>query len=174
MNLLLKTISLLVIAVFCFDNAEAQLYKGKGAKKKPIVETRDTSGINPFTKAYKVDLLYYRSDRMKWKDSLSYRIIKDNQLLIPNDSISKTITLDSLQKANWNDALYETHLCEEHMVAGCYAPHHLLVFYDEKNNLLSAIEICISCSGGWISEGTRQIVFCPERMSLLSYYINKE
>lgn len=161
-------IILLLSTVYAYGQEVGKLYKGKKIRVAPVIEQRDTSGINPFVSATKVELVYYKSNRMKWNDS---NILEKGYLIIPPDRIAKRILLNSHQVADWQYSLYEMHLCEEFMVAGCYEPRHLLVFYDKGERLLGAIEICISCAGGWVSPGLRKVVFCPERTGILASMI---
>lgn len=155
---------------------DGRLYKGRKVPLKPIMEIRDTVGINPFKLADRVELLYYTSNRMQWREGAkrSYpQVLDQGGIAIPTDSIAKRIILDADRIAEWNVALYEMQLCEELRVAGCYEPRHLLVFYDKGKKVLGAIEICISCAGGWASPGLRKVVFCPERTGVLAAMISR-
>lgn len=163
-------IILLLSTVYAYGQEVGKLYKGKKIRVAPVIEQRDTSGLNPFIRAAKVELLYYKSNRMQWKGNDS-NILEKGNLNIPTDRIAKRIVLDSSQVVDWEYSLYKMHLCEEFMVAGCYEPRHLLVFYDKGERLLGAIEICISCAGGWVSPGMRKVVFCPERTGILASMI---
>jgi hypothetical protein len=146
------------------------LYKGKKSRIVPIIEQKDSSGIDPFLVATKVELLFYTSNRMSWKGKAGKgleEIETNGNLNIPADSVAGRIQLDSTQSSNWQFTLYQSQLCEQLMVAGCYEPRHLLVFYGEDNKIFGTIEICVSCSGAWISKGLRSFIVCPERMSTL-------
>jgi len=161
----------LLLSFLCVKAQEKiTLYKGKKTRTIPLIEQRDSSGFDPFKIAERVELLFYTSNRMSWQNSAGKNLdelLTDGQLNIPADSIAGKALLDSIQSADWQYTLYQSQLCEEFMAAGCYEPRHLLTFYGEENNVIGAIEICISCAGAWISEGLRSFVVCSERMSTL-------
>lgn len=146
------------------------LYKGIKARTASIIEMRDSIGLDPFKVAERVELLFYTSNRMSWQNNARKNLeelFTNNHLNIPSDSIAGRIQLDSTQSSAWQFTLYQSQLCEELMVAGCYEPRHLLVFYGGDNNVFGTIEICVSCSGAWISKGLRPFVVCPDRMLTL-------
>lgn len=166
----------LLTVISGYGQERIELYKGRKAPVAPIVEERDTVGINPFGVADKVELLYYVSNRIQWRDEDKKNkvdILQQGRLKLPEDSIVLRVTLDTAQIADWNAALYEMHLCEEYRVAGCYEPRHMLVFYDKYSKVLGTIEICVSCAGGWVSDGLRKVVFCPERTGVLASMISR-
>ncbi len=148
------------------------LYKGK-RMRPPIVERRDTAGVIPFDLAKHVELLCYNNRMAWWADAFvgPSPLIFNGRLMVPADSILSRVILGDSLKREWRAALYEDQLCAERMVAGCYEPRHLLVFYDEYNLVVGAVEICVTCSGGYSSNGLRDIVFCPDRMTVLSYLV---
>lgn len=172
--------TILLYLLLSFLNLVAQdkvtLYKGKNVRTGPIIEKRDSSGLDPFKVAKRVELVFYTSNRMSWKNS-----VKNNPddrftaglLNIPTDSIVGWVQLDSVQCADWQYTLYQSQLCEELMIAGCYEPRHLLIFYDDSNTSIGFIEICVRCAGAWISEELRSFVVCPERMAILGSMINQ-
>lgn len=150
------------------------LYKGKKTNTSPIVEQRDSTGLDPFKVVQRMELLFYTSDRMSWQNSSGknlQELLSNGQLNIPTDSIAGRVELDSPERTDWQYTLYQRQLCEELMVAGCYEPRHLLVFYGHDNKPFGFIEICVSCAGAWISDNLRSFVVCPERMSLLANMI---
>ncbi|WP_343539756.1 hypothetical protein [Sphingobacterium thalpophilum] len=150
------------------------LYKGKKASTSPIVEKRDSTGLDPFKVAQRVELVFYTSNRMSWKNSGGKNLeelLSDGRLNIPTDSIAGRVELDPTQRADWQYTLYQRQLCEELMVAGCYEPRHLLVFYAKDNHPFAHIEICVSCAGAWISDNLRSFVVCPARMAALASMI---
>lgn len=150
-----------------------QLYKGKHTLGAKIVEPRDTTGINPFTIAKRVELLTY-ANRMRWWPKLysdGKDLLEDGALTIPPDSIRSRTILDTEQTAELDEAFYQRHLCEESMVAGCYEPRHLLVFYSADDVIIGCIEVCLTCPGGYVSEGLRPVVFCLARMQYLGIHL---
>ena len=152
------------------------LYKGKNARTTPIVEERDSRGFEPFEVAEHVELLFYTSNRLSWQNSTKRNLdelFTDRHLNIPLDSIACRIALDSAQRADWKYTLYQSQLCEEIMIAGCYEPRHLLVFYGDNNQSIGCMEICVSCAGAWVSEGLRTFVVCPERIAVLGSMIHQ-
>lgn len=173
----LTYIMLLVQTLFCWLGVSGQetasmFYKGRMAPQAPIVEPRDTSGIDPFLVANRIELLYYTDNRMLfWKGDSD--IIENGELKIVEENIRFRVQLDTAQRADWQNECYEHHLCEDFMIAGCYEPRHLLVFFDKDNKALGGIEICVSCSGGWVSPGLRPIIFCPARTGVLSVLITQ-
>lgn len=147
------------------------LYKGNKARTAPIVEKRDSTGLDPFKVAERVELVFYTSNRMSWKNSAGKNLeelLSNGRLNIPMDSIAGRVELDSVQRADWQYTLYQSQLCDELMVAGCYEPRHLLVFYTKDNYPFAHIEICVSCAGAWISDNLRSFVVCPERMAVFA------
>lgn len=153
----------------------AQWYNKKVKKAAPIAEQRDTSGIDPFAMAVRVELLTY-SDRMDWwlgEDGIDKPLLENGMLNMPVDRIHSRVSFDSLEIAKWQDALYVQHFCEDSIIALCYQPHHLLLFYTSDNRILGYIEICLSCAGGRISEGLREVIFCPARVEYLSALVEE-
>ncbi|MGK6351508.1 hypothetical protein [Parapedobacter sp. DT-150] len=167
-----KIILLYSIAMLCCTSvlAQAQLYNEKAKKAGRIVEKRDTSGIDPFTVAARVELVTY-SNRMDWwsgDDGRDKPLLKNGMLNMPADSIHSRVQLNSSAVAKWQNALYVTQFCEENIIALCYEPRHLLLFYTANNLIFGYIEICLSCAGGHISVGLREVAFCPERIEYLA------
>ncbi|NJI75428.1 hypothetical protein HCX49_19665 [Sphingobacterium kitahiroshimense] len=165
---------IIIFLLLSFLSLKAQekvtLYKGKKARIFPTIEQKDSSGIDPFLVAVRVELLFYISNRISWKGKAGKNLeelFTNSHLNIPADSIAGKVQLDSAQSSDWQYTLYQSQLCEQLMVAGCYEPRHLLVFYGEDNKIFGTIEICVSCSGAWISKGLRSFIVCPERMSTL-------
>ncbi|QIH34813.1 hypothetical protein [Sphingobacterium sp. DR205] len=172
--------TILIYLLLSFLGLSAQekvtLYKGKKARITPIVETRDTIGFDPFEVAERVELIFYTSNRMSWKNSAGKNLeelLSDGRLNVPTDSIAGRVELDPTQRADWQYTLYQSQLCEEMIVAGCYEPRHLLVFYGHDNKPFGFIEICVSCAGAWVNEGLRTFVVCPERMAVLGSMVNQ-
>ncbi|WP_424545148.1 hypothetical protein [Sphingobacterium siyangense] len=152
------------------------LYKGKKARITPMVETRDSKGFDPFKIAERVELLFYTSNRLLWHHNAGKKpnaLMADGLINIPQDSIAARVQLDSAQCSDWQYTLYQSQLCEEMIVAGCYEPRHLLVFYGDSNQVIGVIEICTSCAGASVSEGLRAFVVCPERMAVLGSMVNQ-
>lgn len=146
------------------------LYKGKKVRISNITEKRDSRGVDPFDTAERVELLFYTSNRLSWRNNPGKnpnQLVTGGRINIPLDSIAGRAQLDSEQCADWQYTLYQSQLCEELMIAGCYEPRQLLVFYGDSNQVIGFIEICVSCAGAWISEGLRTFVVCPERMAVL-------
>lgn len=153
-----------------------QLFSKKEKKVAPITEQRDTSGIDPFAVAHSVELVTYKSDRMDWwinEDGLDKPLLKNGMLTIPTDSIHSRLNLDASAIAKWQSALYVQQFCEEKIIGLCYKPRHLLLFYNSDNRIFGYIEICLSCAGGRISEGLREVIFCPERVEYLTKLVEE-
>jgi hypothetical protein len=172
--------TILIYLLLSFLRLSAQekvtLYKGKKARITPIVETRDNRGFDPFKIAERVELLFYTSNRLLWHHNAGKNpnaLMADGLINIPQDSIAARVQLDSAQCSDWQYTLYQSQLCEEMIVAGCYEPRHLLVFYGDSNKVIGVIEICTSCAGAWISEGLRTFIVCPERMAVLGSMVNQ-
>lgn len=177
LNINLSFVVFLLTTLAVYGQETAKLHKGRKSSVGPVVEVRDTSGVNPFDIADKVELLYYVGNRMQWwRDSKGQKyadVIEHGRLNVSTDRIAKRVTLDTAQVAEWSSALYAWNLCAEYMVAGCYEPRHLLLFYDARSRIIGAIEICVTCAGGWVSPGLRAVVFCPERTAMLASMIKK-
>ncbi|WP_343557188.1 hypothetical protein [Sphingobacterium sp.] len=178
--LLLMHYTILLYLLLSFLSLSAQekvtLYKGKKARITPIVETQDSRGFEPFKIAERVELLFYTSNRLLWHHNAGKNpnaLMVDGLINIPQDSIAARVQLDSAQCSDWQYSLYQSQLCEEMIVAGCYEPQHLLVFYDDSNKVIGFIEICVSCAGVSVSEGLRTFVVCPERMAVLGSMVNR-
>lgn len=178
--LLLMHYTILLYLLLSFLSLSAQeqvtLYKGKKARITPIVETQDSKGFEPFKIAERVELLFYTSNRLLWRPNAGKNpnaLMADGLINIPQDSIAARVQLDSAQCVDWLYTLYQSQLCEELMVAGCYEPRHLLVFYGHDDKPFGFIEICVSCAGAWVSEGLRTFVVCPERMAVLGIMVNR-
>lgn len=167
-----KTIPLYGVFIVCCVSILAlmQLWGKKEKQTTPIIEQRDTSRIDPFAVAARVELVTYKNNRMDWwidEDGTDRPHLKNGTLNMPVDSIHSRVYLDSAQVAKWQSALYIQHFCQENIIALCYEPRHLLLFYTPDRRIFGYIEICLSCAGGRISEGLREVVFCPERIGYL-------
>lgn len=153
-----------------------QLYTKNTEKVAPIVEQRDTSGIDPFAVAARVELVTYKNNRMDWwigKDGQDKPLLENGVLTMPVDSIHSRVNLESAQIAKWQRTLYVQHFCDENIIALCYEPRHLLLFYTPDNRISGYMEICFSCAGGRISEGLREVIFCPERVEYLGALVEE-
>lgn len=171
----LRYVTAVVILLCGVHTVTAQtnlLYKGKG-QRVAIKEKRNTAGINPFKKAARVELLQY-SNRMQWWYKLypnGNQLIVNDTLTIPANYITARTTLTPQVAEKWNKLLYKDHLCEEQLTAGCYEPRHLLVFYAANQRVLGCIELCVSCAGGYVSNGLRRVVSCPERTASINHLL---
>lgn len=145
-----------------------KLFKGRNARQHPIVEVRDTAGTDPFSVAARVELWYY-NDRMRWWG----RAFPNGRVNLSADSIRQRVVLDSALRNGFCEALYVNQLCDDFRIAGCYLPRDLLVFYGAEGRVLGCIEICVECAGGYVSDGLRSAIFCPERTSTLGYWLRR-
>ncbi|MGC1630932.1 MAG: hypothetical protein WA749_02350 [Gelidibacter sp.] len=153
-----------------------QLYKKNTETIAPIVEQRDNSGIDPFADATRVELVTYKSDRMDWWSNECGQdkpLLENGRLNMLADSIHSRVNLDAQAIAKWQSTLYVQHFCAEKITGLCYQPRHLLLFYTPDNRAYGYIEICLSCSGGRMSEGLREVVFCPERVEYLATLVRE-
>ena len=91
---------------------------------------------------------------------------------MPADSIHSRIDLDSVTITKWQSALYVIQFCEDPIIALCYEPRHLLLFYTPDNRIFGYIEICLSCGSGQVSEGLREVDFCSKRIEYLMNLVN--
>ena len=170
-----KAVLIVTILLCGVHKATAQtnlLYKGKG-ERAAIKEKRDAIGSNPFKKAARVELLQY-SNRMQWWYKLypnGNQLVVNDTLTIPANYITARTTLTPQVAEKWNKLLYKDHLCEEQLTAGCYEPRHLLVFYAANQRVLGCIELCVSCAGGYVSNGLRTVVSCPERTASINHLL---
>ncbi len=167
--------AILLVSLVSGQEKIPKLFKGKKARQHPIVETRDTTGINPFNTAARVELWHY-NDRMRWWSktfSDNRPLFQDGKMNLPADSVQRRVVLDSTLRTGFSEALYVDHLCEEIMVAACYSPRDLLVFYHADGHPLGCIEICVECAGGYVSDGLRSIPFCPKRTSTLYFWLKR-
>lgn len=168
--------SIAIIACIIAVLTLTQLHNKKTKKASPIVEQRDTSGINPFAVAERVELVTYNSDRMDWwydEGNQDKPLLENGELNMPVDSIQSRINLDAPTIAKWQSALYVQHSCADNIIGLCYEPRHLLLFYSSDNRIFGYIEMCFSCAGGSMSEGLREVIFCPERVAYLSTLIGE-
>ena len=167
-----KTILLYGIVITCCISVLALvlIWVNKEIKSPSIVEQRDTLGINPFAVAERVELITY-SNRMDWwydENGVEQPLLQEGILNMPTDSINSRIQLDSAVVGQWHKALYETEFCEDNVIALCYEPRHMLLFYGSANKLFGYMEICLSCGGGEVSEGLREVDFCLQRVEYLA------
>lgn len=131
--------------------------------------------VNPFRVAHRIELLHY-NNRMVWWYKLfpdGKDLIENNRLSIPPNQILQQTVINKTQYKEWENALYNPNVCQETMVAGCYEPRDLLVFYNADNSLLGCIEICVTCAGIYTSPGLQHMVVCPERTSALYFLVEQ-
>lgn len=168
-------IAAMTFASFVSGQEAPKLFKGRNARQHSIIEPRDTTGISPFNTAARVELWHY-NNRMNWWSNTfpdDRPLFKEGRLNFPVDSIQRRVVLDSTLSKGFYEALYVDQLCEESMVAACYSPRDLLVFVGADGRPMGCIEICVECAGGYVSDGLRSVVFCPERTSTLSYWLKR-
>jgi hypothetical protein len=174
-QLFLLIVMMMFVVVVSAQEKTQVLFKGRNARQQPIIEDRDTTGVDPFTSAARVELWHYR-DRMKWWNKTfpdNRPLFQDGKVNLPVDSIQRLVVLDSALRKGFHEVLYLDQMCEEFLVAGCYSPRNLLVFYQADGGVIGCIEICVECAGGYVSNGLRPVIFCPERTSVLYNMINR-
>jgi len=175
MKQLFLLIGAIMLASFVSGQETPKLFKGRNARQQPIVEVRDTTGTDPFSVAARVELWHY-NDRMRWWGGAfpsGRQLFEEGKVNLPPDSIRRRVVLDSTLCKGFREALYVDQLCDEFRIAGCYSPRDLLVFYGADGRALGCIEICVECAGGYVSDGLRAVVFCPERTSTLGYWLKR-
>jgi len=112
----------------CSLMAQAQVMLEKSKKKEPRIEKKiDTSGIDPFTTAARVELITY-TNRMEWwfGEEGDKPFLKNGKLNMPVDSVRSRVQLGGEVARKWRKALYVTRFCEDEIISFCYEPRHML------------------------------------------------
>lgn len=90
-------------------------------------------------------------------------LLKNGKLNFDTSKIEEKITLNKSQ-TNLLFQFLHNKCCGSDIVASCYDPRHLIVFYDKNNKAIEYIEICLSCSNIYTSKKVPEICTCPAKM----------
>ncbi|BCY29112.1 hypothetical protein [Flavobacterium okayamense] len=101
--------------------------------------------------------IYAYFNRTHWKhedseDFRTFKNFKNGKVFIEEVYIRNKITLSIEQINKLKDSFKEGY--RDGATLACYNPRHLIVFYDNKNDIKGYIEVCFECSNLDYSENT--------------------
>jgi len=136
------------------------------------------SNTYPFSSASKIEVLSYET-RYNWdtlEDNSRGNFINDNLILkgklrLNPKKISERVQLSKRQSEELFDILYAFNFDLVEQVSACYEPRHAFIFYDEKNNAIASIEICLMCSNKKSSKGVPKFKLNYSKIENISLFL---
>jgi len=159
----------MVFALFVFlsgcKKAEDSIIAVHKEKSIPLSKMKETF---PFSEAEKIEVISY-SLRHTWDTIVvngytrTADVVKDKKLQVNPTGIKDRIVLDSKSTEKLFKFFF-TESCHDGSEATCYSPRHSVLFYNEKNEIIAYIEVCLECAISMNSEGFDYNSLCIERM----------
>ncbi|WP_298115131.1 hypothetical protein [Flavobacterium sp.] len=113
-----------------------------------------------FLKKYdKIRLISYNKHRDVFRPKYELKIEKDT-IQIPNIKVIDNIVLDKYFSQKIAEVLLSTE--KECIVADCYNPRHLILFY-KQNKIVDFYEFCAECGGSRQSKNINFPELCTEK-----------
>jgi len=118
------------------------------------------TNVNLFEQYDKVRLLSYNHhrDAHTGKNEIN---ISDNEIQIDEVEFVDDLILSEKYKRKISNAIANVNT-DECLMADCYNPRHLLVFY-QKDKLVGYYEFCAECGGSRQSEGVKMPSICGQQ-----------
>lgn len=144
------------------------------------LENDQASEQFPFKSAHSALILSYQ-DRSTWTqvkpheqievetDSSRYIIMKGKDL---TSRIKERVEVQGENLERFFSIFHSTQ-CGLGTISFCYNPRHLILFYDQEEVLLGAVELCLDCSNGLASEGIDFPSFCSEKSDELKSFFEE-
>lgn len=130
----------------------------------------------PFSAANRVEIISYPI-RHIWDTTnidgntyLNEGVIEDGKIRIKKSKIIDKIKLSNEETHLLFEVLYNTE-CRETMEMACYDPRHAFLFFDKKNVVFAAIEICFDCLNSEFTDGVVPFYWCFEKEASVSDYL---
>lgn len=168
---------LFLIAIFLagFYSCNPRSYKSKETKEKAL------STIFPFSDTEKVEILSY-PNRFRWdtilvngKMRFNERVVSEKKLNIKNlEKIKDRKFLNEAQKTLLFKILSKQDYAEDTEALACYSPRHLVLFYNNKGEIISYIEMFLTCSVWDSSEKKWQMGHAPSSQSAAVWRLFKK
>lgn len=163
---------IVILAVFTFfigcKKEEASVITVHKEKSIPLSKMKETF---PFSEADKVEIISYPL-RYTWDTIVvngytrTADVVKDKKLQVNPEGIKDRIVLDNKSTKKLFKFFF-TESCNNGSEATCYSPKHSVLFYNEKNEIIAYIEVCLGCASSMSSEGFDYNSLCIERMGNL-------
>jgi len=174
----MKYIIILLFFFFSYGCDKAE----KGAcsfKQKTVVSDnkKDIAAIDRnllFAAADNIEVISYAL-RYKW-DTINggdddvvrtEPILKNKKLNVSPAGIKDRVILNEKLRQRLFNFLFIEKCPENYSVASCYNPRHCILFYNSKKEIFAILEVCLSCSTSYGSEGLNYNEMCIERMGIL-------
>lgn len=94
--------------------------------------------------------------------------IEDGKLNIANNqNIKEIVVLNKDQIEIFYHDFYNSKICDGDVVSACYYPRHLIVFYNEKNEVVNALELCFECSQMKALNNFNYPSLCEDKIDLI-------
>ena len=157
---------LAVLAFFagCNKTSDSTISEYK-EKSIPLSEMEQTF---PFSEANKIEIISYPL-RYTWDTIVvnghtrTADVVKDKKLQVNPIGIKDRVVLDS-ESTKKLFKFFFTESCYNGSEATCFSPRHSVLFYNEKNEIIAYIEVCLECSSSISSEEFDYNSLCIERM----------
>lgn len=118
---------------------------------------KDKEIENLFSKTKKIEIYAFQSFSGNY---LNPHYVKTNKVEIPEKFLRNKIVLNEFQVLKLKKKLIKTKDKIEER-ATCYEPRHIIVFYNEKDEIFGYVELCFECTGTRASENLK---FLEDRM----------
>lgn len=104
---------------------------------------KDKEIENLFSKTKKIEIYAFQSFSGNY---LNPHYVKTNKVEIPEKFLRNKIVLNDNQTLKLKKSLVKTKVKIEER-ADCYEPRHIIVFYNEKDEIFGYVELCFECTG---------------------------
>ena len=118
---------------------------------------KDKEIENLFSKTKKIEIYAFQSFSGNY---LNPHYLKTNKVEIPEKFLRNKIVLNELQVLKLKKKLIKTKDKIEER-ATCYEPRHIIVFYNEKDEIFGYVELCFECTG---TSATNNLKFLEDRI----------
>jgi len=87
-------------------------------------------------------------ERTTWDKRTTKKIIEKNKILFDTTMVIDKVQLEKDDVKAFVDILNKGFVSDNdvYQASSCYAPRHLAIFYDKKNNIIAYLESCFNCS----------------------------
>lgn len=180
-NLLLSILIILISLIFNGCNE----VKRQEIKAEERITKKDFSKSMSFKYDDISEVIMYSFPDKEFIKQIDGYLRKDinfnTDVQLSNDFIKERIVLSEIQKRELFNLISKDSCNSKQLIADCYNPRHQIVFKDEKDNVIGAIEICFSCGEIKSSKSIGEAkYYCLEDMRLffwkvgIRYFINDD
>ena len=136
-----------------------------GAEKKALPKMEETF---PFSEAERIEVTSFYF--MDYRPVESNYKIENGKLPFDDKILKDRIILTRPQEERLFEILNTKTFIKDNTVADCYNPEHRITFYDQDNNVIAFLEVCLQCVGSRISPDFKVVDLHKGKMKELKEY----